>query len=133
MGPPYRIAAAGSLRPWGEDDWIGAGTNDVWCRPAPDRPWALQLNLTDSAADHWVFRRNPAVTRPLERIGRRRADGLPYLAPELPLLFKTKATRPRDQADFDVAAPLLDAEARVWLAAAIEATDPGHAWVAQLS
>jgi hypothetical protein len=54
------------------------------------------------------------------------------LAPELVLLYKSKAPRPDDEADFRAARPLLDAEARAWLRAALLAAAPGHAWAAAL-
>ena len=34
-------------------------------------------------------------------------DGIPYLAPELVLLFKAKHPRQKDQADFDSYGPLM--------------------------
>ena len=68
---------------------------------------------------------------------RRTAAGLPYLAPELALLFKSKNTgnrpRPEDQADFERACPLLDPEQRAWLRWALAAVDPGHVWIDALA
>jgi hypothetical protein len=60
------------------------------------------------------------------------ADGVRVLAPELVLLYKSKAPRPADEADFRAARPLLDAEARAWLRAALLGASPGHPWAATL-
>lgn len=53
------------------------------------------------------------------------ADGLPYLAPELQLLYKSNDVRPKDDADAAIVIGLLDPERRGWLAAHLPA---GHPW-----
>jgi hypothetical protein len=58
--------------------------------------------------------------------------GLPYLAPEIVLLFKSKPMQPHDREDFRNALPALGAPARAWLRAAIAATNPYHDWLAWL-
>ncbi len=133
LGWDLHVAAGGVLRPWRGEDWLGPGDNDVWCRLARGRPWALQLNLTDSDGDDWVFRRNPHVRRPLAELGHCTSGGLAYLRPEVILLFKAKEPRPKDEADFRLALPLLDQPARRWLHASLSVTHPGHPWLAVLA
>jgi len=131
-GWDLHVAASGRLRPWRDREWLGAGANSVWCRPAPNAPWHLQLMFADSDNGTWVFRRNPAIVQPLEAIGLRTADGVPYLAPSVQLLFKAKAPRPKDIADFNLVLPGLFGADRAWLASALAATHPGHPWLARL-
>jgi hypothetical protein len=58
---------------------------------------------------------------------------VPYLVPEIVLLFKAKHDRPKDHADFAGIVPLLDPTQRAWLAAAALArVDPGHCWISDL-
>lgn len=131
-GWELHVAAGGRLRPWRDGEWLGAGDNSVWCRPTPAAPWCLQLLLASSGNGNWVFRRNPVIVRPLERIGLRTADGVPYLAPVLQLLFKAKDPRAKDIADFNLVLPELRGADRAWLASALAATYPGHPWLARL-
>jgi hypothetical protein len=88
--------------------------------------------LSPAEGGRWIFRRDPRITRPIERFGRRTADGVPYVAPGIQLLFKARGSLPKDQADFAAALPLLDAEARSWLAEALALHLPGHPWLARL-
>src|SRR2546421_9653552 len=74
---------------------LARGTNSVWCRPDPGKPWCLQLMLAESDNHNWVFHRNLAILRPLEADGRRGADGVSYLAPTIRLLFKAKKSVPK--------------------------------------
>jgi hypothetical protein len=53
-------------------------------------------------------------------------DGVPYLVPEIMLLFKARHDRPKDQADFAGALPSLNRTCRTWLAAALARVHPGH-------
>lgn len=131
-GWDLHVAAGGRLRPWRGREWLGAGANSVWCRPAPEAPWRLQLLLATSDNGNWVFRRNAAIVRPLQTVGLRTADGVPYLAPAVQLLFKAKAPRPKDLADFNLVLPKLRGADRAWLARALAATHPGHPWLARL-
>ena len=96
----------------------------------------IDILLTDIDHGVWRYRRNPAIMRSLDRVGLHH-DGLPYLAPELILLFKSKNTsdkpRPQDQADFEGVCAQLDAERRAWLRWALLASDPAHPWIEQLT
>ncbi len=90
---------------------------------------AFQVMLAESRGSDWIFRRNPDVSMPLSRMGFHPLWGLPYLAPEIVLLFKAKHLEARDRVDFDHAIPALSADARRWLRDAIEKTHPGHEWL----
>lgn len=109
-----------------------ADKHAIWCRPSLAAPWAFELLLNEAEGEEWRFRRAPAVARPLARIGARTAEGIPFLAPEVVLLYKAKARRPVDEADLARVAPRLDAEARAWLQQAIALAHPGHPWLASM-
>jgi hypothetical protein len=104
----------------------------LWVRPAPDSPWTLELLLDESAGDRWLFRRDPHIARPLREIVRRDPEGIPYLAPEVQLLYKAQRPRDEDAADFAQVLPHLEPDARDWLLAALTRSDPAHAWLARL-
>lgn len=90
---------------------------------------AFQVMLAESSEGEWIFRRNPEVRMPIARMGFHPLWGLPYLAPEIVLLFKAKHLELRDRVDFDIALPALSADARRWLRDAIERTHPDHEWL----
>ncbi|MEU7788062.1 amino acid transporter [Amycolatopsis sp. NPDC049159] len=115
----------GTLRPWLPGEVLPPGVDDVWCRPGPSAPWRIQIMLDETEGDEWISRRNPAVRRPVSRLGAVSAGGIPYLAPEVQLLAKARDTRPKDERDFTAALPVLDTAQRRWLAAALA---PDHPW-----
>jgi len=71
--------------------------------------------LDEADGDTWVFRRQPTVRRPLTEVIRRTPDGIPYLSPEIQLLYKAKLPREKDQEDFARVVPQLSPEERIWL------------------
>lgn len=83
--------------------------------------------------DVWICRRDETIRMPYARLVLRTADGIPYLRPEIALLFKAKWTRDKDEADFARILPRLDAEARGWLANALGRIAPEHGWLARIT
>jgi len=122
------------LKPWPIGEFQARPVDDIWCRPTEDSPWQLQLMLLDTDGDQWVFKRDPTIHRSLRSIGRRTAAGVFYLVPEIQLLYKAKPeTLEKDEADFQVALPLMEEAASVWLLECLEKRFPdGHAWIEQL-
>jgi hypothetical protein len=119
------------FRPWRLGEELDAEIHDIWCRPMPTQPWALQLMIADTRADAWLFRRTPTIVRPVDTIGCD-AEGIPYLAPEIQLLYKAKGLRPKDEADFTQILPPLDQERRQWLRTALAEAHPAHPWLERL-
>lgn len=127
-----RALFGGTLRPWPLGERLRDDVNDVWCRPDPESPWRLQLHLNRSEGDRWVFRRDRRVSRPLVEVILWTREGLPYLAPEVQLLFKAKDPRPKDERDLEAALPLLSQGRRSWLDLTISETHPDHPWLLRL-
>jgi uncharacterized protein (DUF952 family) len=141
-GWDLRLAAPGASLPAWDGATIVPPFHQVWARRGPARaaspeqfagdPTMVGFLLEQGTTDRWVFRRHPAITRSLERFGTRTGDGVGFVRPEVALLFKAKATRFKDQRDFDRVLPHLDRAARWWLASALEQAHTGHRWPQRL-
>jgi hypothetical protein len=125
-------AKDGKLTHFGAATAPRADVNSLWCRRAGTAEWLMELMLEASDGDAWIFRRLPAIRRPLATAIRRTSQGIPYLAPEIQLLYKAKHVRARDQRDFEHFAPRLDPDAHTWLRDALARFDPGHPWLPAL-
>ena len=85
-----------------------------------DLPLPTEVLLASAVRTFWVYHRGAyCVRRPLTGITRTR-DGIPFLAPEVVLLFKSRSKSDKDQRDVQTAQPLLDAEQRLWLRDTLE-------------
>jgi hypothetical protein len=105
----------------------------MWCRPTATDHWTIELLLDEADDETWVYRREPRIRRPISTAVRQSPEGLPYLAPEIQLLYKSNAPRERDKLDFSQTWPLLAPEARRWLRDALELVKPDHEWIAALT
>jgi len=92
----------------------------------------LEFLLNEAAGDNWLYRRNSAISAPVKRITRRSANGIPYLGPEVVLLYKAKSPRVRDRADFGNVLPKLEPDAKGWLVNALQICHPAHEWLGDL-
>jgi hypothetical protein len=90
-------------------------------------PLPTEVFLSRADGMSLVYRRGAySVTRALADATRSR-DGIPYLAPELVLVFKARSAAARDQHDVEAALPLLDAGQRAWLQDTLRALPRGRA------
>jgi len=102
--------------------------HQTWARETATGRWRLDVFREPGDGDGWVYRRDPRIRLPYDRVIARTVTGIPYCRPEIALLFKAAAARPKDEADFAAALPGLDPEARRWLAEALALVSPGHPW-----
>src|ERR1044072_2649483 len=100
--PEYVFDAVGSGRVWPA---AGAGalaaTHQTWLRDPASGQFLFDVFREPHEAGTWICRRDKSLRLSYDAIIERTANGIPYLVPELVLLFKAKAARPKDQADFD--------------------------------
>lgn len=86
------------------------------------------LNECDPETNQWLFRRDTRVRRAMSAAFHER-DGVPYLSPEIVLLYKSKVPATKDDADFTAVVAHLGREQRNWLRNALSLTMPGHRWI----
>jgi len=114
----WEVADNGARRPWYAGEWLSLPIHEIHARPVSGDQPPLELLLNERDDTAWIYRRNPTVRRELNRAILVRND-IPFLAPEIVLLYKSKAPRPMDEADFRVVLPALTTEQRDWLGLAI--------------
>jgi len=106
---------------------------NVWCRPTSTAPWVFEILIANNDNDQWLCRRDPSIHRSLDSLVLFTSEGIPYLTPEIQLLYKAKDPRPKDQLDFLHALPLLTAGQHAWLAESLAQIAPQHEWLAALT
>jgi hypothetical protein len=83
-------------------------------------PLPTEVLLASAVGAFWVYHRGVrCIRRPLAEITRDR-DGIPVLAPEVVLLFKSRSKTDKDRRDVQTALPVLNAEQRSWLQDTLE-------------
>jgi len=121
----------GQLVPWDLTERLELPIHEVHVTWPDGFHLEFLLNEWDSASREWMFRRDPRIRRSVDTVfsmGR----GLPRLAPEVVLLYKSKGSGQKDDADFAAAVGLMTPEQRQWLHDALAATRSEHSWLATL-
>lgn len=109
---------------------------DVWQLWGADMVagcWRVDMMLERGTPETWVYKRDPLLRMPRASAIRKTAGGIPYLAPALVLLFKSRHHREKDERDFRAALPNLTAQEKADLRQWLQALHPGHVWIAALS
>ena len=92
----------------------------------------FEILLNESNKEYWIFRRDNRIKRPLEKIFKKTQGGIPYLSPEIALLYKSKNLRDKDNIDFKNSHELLDQEANEWLKNSLITLYGSHKWIENL-
>ena len=148
---PDQPAIRRHLRDWDlfrptDGRWLALGAEDevrlpefqIQARSADLAPHEFDIFLNPLDGSDWVSRRHAGLIVPAAAVAaisagaRGEPAGIPFLVPEIQLLYKAKYHRPKDDADFAVALPRLDERRRTWLRTALEAYHPGDAWLPAL-
>jgi hypothetical protein len=123
------FAVAGNGRIWPLGSPAYGLWHQTWGRDRASGVWRVDVFREPHQAGTWICRRDLRIRRPYEEIIVTTADGLPYLTPEVVLLFKAKHRRPKDDADFAATLPLLTGPQRGWLTGALQMVHPHHPWL----
>jgi hypothetical protein len=131
--PAYAIDAVSSGRLWeNAAPEVLEATHQTWLRDPATGDYLLDVFREPHDGDTWICRHDETIRLPHAEIIRHTDDGIPYLTPELVLLFKAKHARPKDQNDFAGTLPHLTPAQRKTLAELIAHVYPDHAWLKDL-
>ena len=129
----YVFDGVGSGRIWeNATPEVLAVLHQTWLRDPATGRYLVDVFREPHDGDTWICRRDETIRFPYADIIRHTDDGIPYLVPELVLLFKAKEVREKDQADFEGTLPHMTPHQRETLARLVEQVHPGHRWLASL-
>jgi hypothetical protein len=121
------------LARWPAGEVLAPPVNSFWARRG-NGPWSFMVLLLEADGDEWVYRRCGSIRGPISGLGLTTPSGVPYLRPEIQLLFKGGGQlREKDTLDLLAVLPHLSPAAGVWLRNGLTAQFPdGHPWVGLL-
>lgn len=124
----------GVFRPLGEGRApVDDPTSQLWLRRNATSPWVLDVPLTPDRGGSWTNKRLPGHCREVEDVTWSADDGIRYLLPEIVLVYKATARRPKDRLDLEATLAVLTPERRAWLRDAVVELDAGHPWLSRLA
>jgi hypothetical protein len=128
----YAFDVVGSGRRWPLDSPAFEVMHQTWVREPSTGVYRLDVFREPHEGDVWVCRRDARIRLPYRDVIRRTPGGIPFVAPEIVLLFKAKRAEPKDEADLGRALPTFSPMQSAWLKDALACVHPGHRWIGRL-
>jgi hypothetical protein len=127
----FQKVIKGEFHPW-EDEFLELPIHEIHGSNKFNRD-QIEILLNETQESDWKFRRDLRISYPLDSVRSYSDSGIPFLIPEIVLLYKAKNTREKDHQDFMTIKDYLNNEKKQWLRYAIELHEPGHKWLKFLS
>lgn len=105
--------------------------HQIWIVERATGKWRLDVMLEPGDEETWIYRRDESLRVPRSEITLGR-NGIPFLSPEVVLLFKAKHCREKDEADFHECLQGLTSDRRAWLSNALSRFHEEHHWLQAL-
>ena len=131
-GWEFFVANDGTLTPLVGTAPFPSHAHELWCRERGRETWQLEILIEEREGGRWFYRRNARIGVNAKDVGRFTSDGIPYIRPDIQLLYKSKGGRAIDESDLLSILPRLDVAQRATLSAWISAGDPTHRWIERL-
>jgi hypothetical protein len=126
------------LAPWPDGEFLEPPVTDIWVRRPGTSAWSFQIMLMETDGEEWVYRRLRSIRGPMGELGLRTDGGVPYLRPDIQLLYKAGSSlaksdqgyRAKNFRDLERVLPALSAEQVEWLSSRLKMQYPeGHEWL----
>jgi hypothetical protein len=122
------VSLTGQRDQWNEGEQLLPPIHEIHAQQKDGGVCDLEILLNETFGDYWQFRRDTRITRPLSNVWGYSGNSIPYMNPEIVLLYKAKKPTANDEADFVRVSAVLHAEPRSWLKNALAVCYPGHRW-----
>ncbi len=123
------VPLTGKCEPWEQGEWLNLPIHEIHVQCPDEKLPELEILLNECSAEFWKFRRMPEIQRPLTKVGQYTENGIPFLNPEIVLLFKAKNPNSLDEKDFSNVIEVIEKEPRDWLRQAITKINSKHHWL----
>src|SRR6185295_17333399 len=102
----------GKLTLLGEREPLPTDAHELLTREHGRDAWQLEILIEERKDGRWFYRRNERIGVNEKDIGCFTHDGIPYIRPDIQLLYKSKSPRAADESDLLAVLPRLDVAQR---------------------
>jgi hypothetical protein len=128
-GFAWDVVGGGRIWPFPEEV---AYHHQTWLREPATGRYRLDVFREPHVGHRWVCRRDESITLPYDELILHTSEGIPYVIPEVALLFKAKDVRDKDEADFRRVLPAMDQPRISRLFRWLSQVHPGHPWLEKI-
>lgn len=131
-GWAFTVIRSGLPGHWKKMEWLNLPAHELVATSSKYSLRKLEILLQEGDDENWIYRRNDQVKMSRSKTVITSIEGVPFLCPELVLLYKSKELRDKDDFDFETVSPELNEERKSWLKNALNACYSSHDWLNSL-
>lgn len=130
-----------AIEPWLPGEKLELPDRGIFAEPV-NEIGSIDILLSEKKGKQWWYHRDARITHSIKTVGMNLDLGIPFLSPEIVLLFKARHLyvdepnyilhRQADENDFQAVRRLLNVKRRTWLEKAIGLLYPNHPWLKYL-
>ncbi|SDP28271.1 hypothetical protein SAMN04487897_1645 [Paenibacillus sp. yr247] len=120
----------GIITPWKRNEILVPPIHETYAEKGFEK---IEILLNESNAEYWIYRRDTRIQREFNKTILTTNSGIPFLSPEITLLYKSKNPRPKDEIDFRNIYEYMSIEQKQWLQYSLKLIYTEHPWIELLS
>jgi hypothetical protein len=126
VGWNFMKVSKGNVESWELGESLVSPIHEMYAEKVNEK---IEILLNESDGEHWIYRRDTRIRRELSKIIMATKYGVPFLSPEITLLYKSKSLRPKDKMDFIITYPHMDFEQKNWFQESLKLIYVEHPWI----
>ncbi|PZE19869.1 nucleotidyltransferase domain-containing protein [Paenibacillus xerothermodurans] len=126
LGWSFKQVRNGLVAAWAPGETLDPPIHETYADKANEK---IEILLNECDFHHWIYRRDNRIRRDLNKTILVTPNGIPFLSPEITLLYKSKNARAKDETDFSNTCEHMNLEQKHWLRAALQLTYIEHPWI----
>lgn len=116
----------GAVLSWERNECLSLPIHEIYAERGNE---TIEILFNECDHAYWMYRRDHRIKREFDKAILFTDQGIPYLSPEIVLLFKSKTPRPKDELDFQHGYGSMSLEQREWLQGSLKVIYKSHPWM----
>ncbi|MCD1259907.1 hypothetical protein B5M42_013805 [Paenibacillus athensensis] len=122
----FKKVENGIVSPWNIGEMLLPPVHETYAEKDGEK---IEILLNESDGDHWVYRRDARITREFKKTILFSSQGIPFLCPEITLLYKSKNPRLKDTNDFYNTFNHMGSDQKNWFSESLRILYKEHTWL----
>lgn len=126
----FKKVDKGKFAHWEKGEMLNLPIHEAYAENENEK---IEILLNERDTHNWVYRRDHRIRRDVNKAILFTDKGIPFLSPEIVLLYKSKHPRPKDEQDFRNVYKHMSVEQKSWLREALNIVYAKHDWIELLN
>jgi hypothetical protein len=126
----FKKVTNGKFEAWQLGEWLNSPIHETYAERLNEK---IEILLNDLEGENWIYRRDSRIRREVSKIVDVNDENIPFLTPEVTLLYKSKNPRAKDELDFRNTLPHMNFEQKQWLINSLKTVYEDHPWIERLN